>query len=90
MSKFKVGERVCLFNSVSMSIEWDEVYAVLYVPVAVGEGSHEGGIGERLSRGEMEVREQYQLVQHQGVLDSGCLFGSEEECRGFFRDFFGK
>ena len=91
MSKFSVGQRVFLFNSISMKVESDDVYAVLYVPVTV-EGKDTGGsesIAERIEKGLMEVKEQYQLSSHQGVLDVDCLFASEEECREFFRKFFG-
>ena len=91
MSKFSVGQRVFLFNSISMKVESDDVYAVLYVPVAVEGRDQDSGKGllERIESGQMEVKEQYQLSSHQGVLDVDCLFASEEECREFFRKFFG-
>lgn len=90
MSKFNVGQKVYLFNSVSMSIEEDSVYAVLFVPIAkpgVAQDSSKS-LQEKLSSGQMEVHEQYQLSLHQGVLDASCLFASEDECKAFFRDFF--
>ena len=92
MSKFDVGQKVFLFNSIALKVESDDVYAVLYVPVAV-EGREQHGewtLANRIICGEMEVREQYQLSAHQGVLDAECLFGSEEECRAWFREFFSK
>lgn len=89
-SKFKCGQKVFLFNSISMEIEEDFVYAVLYVPVQVSgsEPDSSKGIAEKIADGSMEVREQYQLAQHQGVLDSECLFASEADCRKYFREFF--
>lgn len=92
MSKFKVGQRVYLFNSLGLRIESDEVYATLYMPVPA-EGRQvdpEKGIAELVSSGAMVVKEQYQLAKHQGVLDADMLFASEEECREFFRAFFGE
>lgn len=92
MSKFKVGESVCLFNSLSMTFEKDVVYAVLYAPVPVdGKEQHaDKDLEKRLADGELEVREQYQLTRHQGVLDVDCLCASEEECRERYRKFFAK
>lgn len=90
MSKFKVGEKVFLFNSMSMAIEPDEVYGVLYVPVAV-EGvaqDSQKSVSERLAAGQMKVVEQCQLVAHQGIVDVDRLFASEGECREFYREFF--
>lgn len=90
MSKFKVGQRVYLFNSLGLRVESDEVYAVLYMPVpADGERiDPDRGIAELVESGAMVVKEQYQLAKHQGVLDAEMLFASEEECREFFRSFF--
>lgn len=90
MSKFKVGQRVWLFNSMSMAIEPDEVYGVLYVPVAVEGVAQESqkSIAERLEAGQMEVKEQCQLSMHQGIVDAAVLFASEWECRDFYRKFF--
>lgn len=90
MSKFKVGQRVYLFNSMSLQIEEDVVYAELYVPMALEnvEQHSDKELSERIAAGEMKVQEQYQLVSHQGIVDAECLFASEEECRAFFREFF--
>lgn len=91
MSKFSVGQRVFLFNSISMEIESDDVYAILFVPVPV-EGKDGGGdlsIAQKVEKGFLEVKEQYQLAGHQGVLDAECLFASEADCRAYFREFFG-
>lgn len=90
MSKFSVGQRVYLFNSLSMEIEDDLVYGLLYVPIAVEGVVQDSGkdIGERLASGEMTVHEQYQLAGHQGVLEASSLFASEEDCRKFYREFF--
>lgn len=90
MSKFNVGQRVCLFNSLSLEIESDFVYAVLFAPVAVADKEQHQSeeLSKRIAAGELEVREQYQLARHQGVLDGDCLFASEEECRAFYRKFF--
>ena len=90
MSKFKVGQRVCLFNSLSCSIEEDQVYGVLFVPVPVeGKTGGEGkSIAEKLEAGLMEVKEQCQLCGHQGIVDTDVLFASEAECRAFYRKFF--
>ena len=92
MSKFNVCQRVFLFNSLSLGIESDFVYAVLFAPVAVdGKEQHQSDeLSKRIAAGELEVREQYQLARHQGVLDGDCLFASEEECKAFYRDFFAK
>lgn len=90
MSKFSVGQRVWLFNSMSMAIEPDEVYGVLYVPVAV-EGVQQDSqksVSERLEAGQMEVKEQCQLIAHQGIVDADRLFASEGECVSFYRKFF--
>lgn len=88
--KFECGERVYLFNSLSCEVEEDLVYGALFVPVAVeGSGSGDGkSIAEKLAAGQMEVREQYQLCSHQGIVDAGVLFHSEEECREFYRELF--
>lgn len=92
MSKFQVGQRVYLFNSISLQIESDDVYGVLKVPVAVEDVEQDSGksIAEKIASGQMEVREQYQLCQHQGILDAECLFESEDGCKEFFREFFSK
>lgn len=90
MGKFEIGQRVYLFNSISMRIESDDVYAALYVPVAVDGVEQDGGksVAEKLAAGMLRVQEQYQLCSHQGVIDAEVLFASEEECRAWFRGFF--
>ena len=90
MSKFNVGQRVYLFNSLSLKIESDFVYAVLYAPVPVEEKEQHQmwDLKKRLDEGELEVHEQYQLSRHQGVLDVDGIVASEEECTAFFRKFF--
>ena len=90
MSKFNPGDRVFLFNSLSMRIEEDDVYGCLFVPVP-GEGKVQDSgksVGEKIAAGQMEVKEQYQLCGHQGIVDAEVLFASEEECREAYRKFF--
>ena len=90
-SKFAPGDRVYLFNSLSCKVESDDVYGCLFVPVAVEGKASEGGgksLKEKLEGGYMEVKEQYQLVGHQGIVDADVLFASEEECRAWYRAFF--
>ena len=91
MSRFRVGQEVVLFNSVSCEFEKDEVYGVLFVPVAVEGVQQDGGkrISERLASGQMEVKEQCQLASHQGIVDADVLFASEDECREFYRKVLG-
>ena len=90
MSKFKSGEHVFLFNSLSMRIEEDDVYAALFVPVQVEGVAQDSGksIKEKIEAGQMVVKEQYQLCAHQGIVDADVLFASEEECREAYRKFF--
>jgi len=90
MSKFSVGQRVYLFNSLSCKVEEDDVYGVLYVPVALDGVKQDSGksIREKLDAGQMIVKEQCQLCSHQGIVDADVLFGSEEECRKYYRKFF--
>ena len=92
MRKFEVGQRVYLFNSLSMRIEEDDVYGALFVPVAVEGIQQDGGksIKEKIEAGQMVVKEQYQLCGHQGIVDAEVLFASEEECRKFYAEFFSK
>ena len=88
--KFKPGDHVFLFNSLSMRVEEDDVYGVLFVPVPV-EGvkqDSQKSVGEKIAAGQMKVQEQYQLVGHQGIVDAEVLFGSEAECRETYRKFF--
>lgn len=89
--KFKPGQRVYLFNSLSMRIEEDDIYGCLYVPVPVEGVTQDSGKGirEKLEAGQMVVAEQYQLCVHQGIIDADVLFASEEECRESYRRFFG-
>ncbi len=92
MSKFKVGQEVVLFNSISCRFEKDTVYGVLFVPVPV-EGVQQSGdksVAEKLAAGQMVVAEQYQLVGHQGILDAGILFASEAECREWYLKLLGE
>ena len=91
MSKFSVGDRVVLFNSISCNFEQDEVFGVLFVPVPVeGKEQHrEKGVAQQLADGEVEVREQCQTLQHQ-IVDAGVLFKSEEEARAFYLDLLKK
>ena len=90
MSKFNVGQRVYLFNSLSMRIEEDDVYGALHVPVAVEGVQQDSGksIAEKLEAGQMKVQEQYQLCAHQGIIDAEVLFASREECVAFYREWF--
>lgn len=90
MTKFKCGQHVWLFNSLSMRIEEVDVYGALFVPVAVEGVQQDSGksIQEKLDAGQMEVKEQYQLCGHQGIVDAEVLFASEEECRAAYRAFF--
>lgn len=92
MTKFTPGDKCYLFNSISMKIEEDYVYGCLFVPIAVDGVKQDSGksLAEKLAAGMMEVREQYQLVQHQGIIDADVLFASEEECRKFYVDFLSK
>lgn len=88
--KFNVGQKVYLFNSLSAKIESDEVYGVLFVPVPVeGREQNSGmGVGERIADGQLEVREQCQLCQHQGIVDTEFLFESEDACKAWYRELF--
>lgn len=90
MDKFKCGQHVWLFNSLSMRIEEDDVYGSLHVPVAVEGVQQDSGksIAERLDAGQMKVQEQYQLCGHQGIVDAWVLFASREECVAFYKEFF--
>lgn len=90
MTKFECGQRVWLFNSLSMRIEEDDVYGALFVPVVVEGVAQDSGksIKEKLEAGQMEVKEQYQLCGHQGIVDSDVLFASEDECKAAYRAFF--
>ena len=90
MTKFSCGQRVYLFNSLSMRIEEDDVYGVLFVPVAVEGVQQDSGksISEKIEAGQMVVKEQYQLCGHQGIVDADVLFASEAECRKFYAEFF--
>ena len=89
ISKFEVGQRVYLFNSLSMSIESDDVYGVLYVPEpAEGREQHpDKSFAERIANGEQVVSEKVQTLQHQ-IIDAAVLFESEEDCLAYYRDFF--
>lgn len=90
MGKFSCGQRVYLFNSLSMRIEEDEVYGCLYVPVPVEGVTQDSGksVSEKLGCGQLVVAEQYQLCGHQGIVDADVLFASEEDCREAYRRFF--
>lgn len=90
MSKFNVGQRVYLFNSLSMRIEEDDVYGALFVPVPVDGVQQDSGksIAEKLEAGQMKVQEQYQLCGHQGIVDAEVLFASREECVAWYREWF--
>lgn len=92
MSKFKCGQHVWLFNSLSMRIEEDDVYGALYVPVAVDGVQQDSGksIAEKLEAGQMKVQEQYQLCAHQGIIDAEVLFASREECVARYREWFAR
>lgn len=90
MMKYQPGTHVFLFNSLSMRIEEDDVYGALFVPVPVEGVQQDSGksIKEKIEAGQMEVKEQYQLCSHQGIVDADVLFASEDECRGAYRKFF--
>ncbi len=90
MRKFEIGQRVYLFNSLSMRIEEDDIYGALFLPVSVDGVLQDSGatIAEKIAKGQMRVQEQYQLCAHQGIVDADVLFASEEECRAFYREFF--
>ena len=92
MSKFNPGDKCYLFNSISMKIEEDNVYGCLYVPIAVDGVKQDSNksLSEKLAAGMMEVREQYQLLQHQGIIDADVLFASEEDCRKYYIEFLSK
>ena len=89
MSKLDVGQTVYLFNSISLKIEEDQVYGILYVPEPVeGREQHpDKSFAERIESGEQQVVEKVQTLQHQ-IVDAAVLFESEEECVAFYRDFF--
>ena len=90
--KFEIGQRVYLFNSLSCKIEEDDVYGILFIPVAVEGVQQDGGksISEKIEAGQMVVKEQYQLCAHQGIVDANVLFASPEECKEFYSEFFSK
>ena len=90
--KFEPGNHVFLFNSLSMRIEEDDIYGVLFVPVPVEGVQQDSGksIAEKIKAGQMRVQEQYQLCGHNGIVDADVLFASEDECRKFYAEFFSK
>lgn len=90
MSKFKVGQRVYLFNSLSLQVESDEIFAIIEQPEAVDgkEFDQNKDIASQLEAGVLQVVNKYQLGHHHGVLDESVMFASEEELRKYFRDFF--
>ncbi len=89
MSKFKPGDRVFLFNAMGPAVESDEVFAVLHVCRGVEGKEQDGtqGIAENLKAGNLVVKEEYQLCKH-GIQGAEVLFGSEAECREWFRNWF--
>ena len=88
--KFNPGDHVFLFNSLSMRIEEDDVYGVLFVPVPVEGVKQDSGksIAEKIAAGQMKVQEQYQLCGHQGIVDAEVLFASREDCVALYKEFF--
>ena len=90
MMKFKPGDHVFLFNSLSWTVEEDDIYGALFVPVPVEGVTQDSGarIAEKIEKGQMKVQEQYQLCSHQGIVDADVLFASEAECREAYRKFF--
>lgn len=90
--KFEPGDHVFLFNSLSMRIEEDDVYGVLFVPVPVEGVQQDSGksIKDKIAAGQMKVQEQCQLCSHQGIVDVDVLFASEADCRKFYSEFFSK
>lgn len=85
MSKFNVGDKVVLFNSLSCEFEKDEVFCVLFVPVPVpGRGEPKSNsIAEQLANGEVEIKEQYQTLQHK-IVDADILFANEDDARDYY------
>lgn len=90
MSKFKCGQHVWLFNSLSMCIEEDDVYGALYMPVPVDgvQQDSDKSVAEKLDAGQTKVQERYQLCAHQGIIDAEVLFASREECVAWYKEFF--
>ncbi len=90
--KFHSGDHVFLFNSISLSIEEDDVYGALFLPVPVPGVLQDSGksIKEKLEAGQLVMKQQYQLCQHQGVVDADILFGTREECIAFYAEFFNR
>lgn len=91
-TKYEIGQEVFLFNAVSQEIEKDEVYAVLYSPVpAKGEPINPmEPVSKSLEKGDVVLDYRYQLQHHQGLLEEKILFGSEDELKDFFLEFFKK
>lgn len=91
-TKYEIGQEVFLFNAVSQEIEKDEVFAVLYSPVPTnGEPINAmEPISESLKKGNVALDYRYQLQHHQGLLEERILFGSEDELKEFFLEFFKK
>lgn len=90
MMKFKPGDHVFLFNSLAWTVEEDDIYGALFVPMPVEGVTQDSGarIAEKIEKGQMKVQEQYQLCSHQGIVDADVLFASEAECREAYRKFF--
>lgn len=91
-TKYEIGQEVFLFNAVSQEIEKDEVFAVLYSPdPAKGESINPmEPVSKSLEKGDVVLDYRYQLQHHQGLLEEKILFGSEEELKAFFLEFFKK
>ena len=91
-TKFSIGQDVVLFNGVSMKMEHDEVFAVLVAPGPVEGKSFDASVAvsKALAGGDLEVRPQYQLQHHQGLLDEAILFESEDACKTYYREFFSR
>ena len=88
--KFEPGNHVFLFNSLSMRIEEDDVYGVLFIPVPAESVQQDSGksIKDKIAAGQMKVQEQYQLCGHQGIVDADVLFASREDCVAWYKKFF--
>lgn len=91
MSKFKIGDTVYLFNSISCEVEQDTVYAILYAPIPDPsvEQHSEKNFKERIELGEMKVHEQCQTLQHQ-IIDADILFATPEMAKKYYLDLLSK
>lgn len=86
-----MGDRVVLFNSISLKFENDSAFGFVVAPEPVpGKEQHaDKTVADAIKDGEKHLVISVQTLQH-GIVNQDVLFHTEKECKEYYVDLLGR